>query len=157
MKASKVNAKGKEKAVSNTAALSLATVLFQCPSCVEPISYPRVLAHDCLRSASTQTNKCDNDPEDLTVLSNGFYSRPWLCDARELSFDLEASEVAKTIVQVCGANPDETSAETMDNLDYRLECLKCSEPKKGRLVMKWRMAVSFQCYTKSFVFNSNLY
>ncbi|KXN91510.1 hypothetical protein AN958_00772 [Leucoagaricus sp. SymC.cos] len=142
-KGSRANAKGKDKAVDGSYVLNLATTFFQCPACVEPISYPRALAHECLRSSCTQSNRRDDDPEDLAVLSAGIsYCRPWLCDAKDLIFDQEASDVAKMIVLECGGNPAETTAQQMDEMNPRLECLRCTEPKKGRSVMKWRMAVS---------------
>lgn len=137
----RASAKGKDKAGSSAKALNLATTFFQCPSCVEPISYPRVLAHECQRQPSTQVNRRDADPEDLLVVSAAIYHRPWLCDCRDLTFDQEASNVARAIIHECGENPDEITAEQMDEKECRFECVRCSEPRKGRWVMKWRMAV----------------
>ncbi|KAF9448882.1 hypothetical protein P691DRAFT_813470 [Macrolepiota fuliginosa MF-IS2] len=139
--AGKASAKGKGRADISTKALELATTFFQCSSCVEPISYPRVLAHECLRQPCTSGNRRDSDPETLQALSITYFPRPWMCDCEDLTFDQEASEIARAIVQVCGENPDELTAERMDEMDCRLECTRCSEPKKGRWVMKWRMAV----------------
>ncbi|KAF5358484.1 hypothetical protein D9756_001346 [Leucocoprinus leucothites] len=139
--ASESDAKGKGKAKASPTVLDLATTFFQCPGCTEPISYPRVLAHECLHTFSVQSNRRDADPEHLAMLSNGSHYRPWLCDAQDLIFDQEASSIAKMVVKECGENPDEATAERMDELDCRLECLRCAEPKKGRLVMKWRMAI----------------
>jgi hypothetical protein len=134
--------KGKGKAESNLDALNLATTFFQCPDCVEPISYPRILAHECLRSFCALSNKRNTDPEHLDILSaGGPYRRPWLCEAEGLTYYRDASDIAKMIVQECGASPNEVTAADMDRLDCRLECVRCTEPKKGRLVMKWRMAV----------------
>jgi hypothetical protein len=29
----------------------------------------------------------------------------------------------------------------MDGRDYRVECLRCTHPSRGRLVMRWKTAV----------------
>lgn len=137
----KLNTKGKAKAAPNSAVLNLATTFFQCPSCPEPISYPRILAHECQLQSCTANNRRDTDPEDLTNFLNGIFTRPWFCESQELTFDQEVSDIARMIVQECGENPDEASPERMDEKDCRLECTRCSEPKRGRWVMKWRMAV----------------
>ncbi len=139
----KIDVKGKGKATP-ASALDLATTFFQCPSCPEALSYPRVLAHDCQRLPATSGNRRDTDPEGLSMFTAGVYSRPWLCSCHGLVFDQQTSNVAAEIVQVCGENPDEATTERMDEIDCRLECVRCSEPKKGRCVMKWRMAVSFR-------------
>lgn len=139
----KIDVKGKGKATSTSATLDLATSFFKCHNCTETLHYPRVLAHQCQRPPATSVNKRDTDPEGLSMLLAGLYSRPWLCNCHGLTFDQEASDAARLIVQECGENPEEATAERMDEIDCRLECVRCSEIKKGRCVMKWRMAVSF--------------
>lgn len=141
----KANEKGKGKQTS-TSALNLATTFFQCSSGREAcsstrdtISYPRILAHECQRPKASCR---DTDPEGLRVLANRFYSRPWLANSPDLTFDQVASDAARMVVQVCGENPDEATAERMDEIDYRIECVRCSTPRYGRNIMKWRMAVS---------------
>ena len=64
--------KGKEK--SPTQILELATTFFTCSKCSEPISYPRVLKHDCLMFGDerdvgehTEDNASEEAAEDSTV------------------------------------------------------------------------------------------
>ncbi len=142
------NEKGKGKEAS-LSALNLATTFFQCssgqedcPSTSDNISYPRILAHEYQRPIATTDNCRDTDPEGLQVLSINLYSRPWLANSPDLVFDQVSSDVARMIVQEFGENPDEITAERMDEIGHRIECVRCSGPVDGRYVMKWRMAVS---------------
>lgn len=132
--------------------LELATTFFQCPSgrknCSsgqDALSYPRILAHECQRTLATRKNRRDTDPEGLHILSTGLYSRPWLSTCKGTTFDQEASDIARMIVQECGEDPNEVTAERMDDIGCRLECLRCSGTRRGqeRCIVKWRMAVSF--------------
>lgn len=144
----KSNAKGKGKAVPSP--LNLATTFFRCssgqegcPSAGGAIPYPSVLAHSCQRPLARKENRRNTDPDGLWKLSTHFYTRPWLLHCQDLSFDQKASDVARMVVQECGENPDEATAERMGGL--RFECVRCSEPKLGRCVMKWDVAVSSSC------------
>lgn len=136
------NGRGKAKTRMSTVALRRATTFFQCPYCTEPISFPRILAHGCLLNrSSTKNNRRDTDPEILVAFSFYVFPRPWFSEAQNLTFDQEASNVAKSIIKECGENPDRITQEQMDEKDLRLECRACTEQKKGRYAMKWRMAV----------------
>lgn len=144
----KPNAKGRGKAIPS--ALDLATTFFRCSSgqgCPSPkgaIPYPGVLTHGCQRSLARKEIRRDTDPDGFWKLSTHFYIRPWLHHCQDLSFDQKASSVARMVIQECGEHPDEATAEKMDELG--LECVRCSEPKRGRrCVMKWDMAVSSHC------------
>ncbi len=143
----KSSAKGKDRIVSS--ALHLATTFFRCssgqtdcPSAGDAIPYPDILTHNCQRSLAKKGNLRNTDPEGLAILSTRLYTRPWLLDCHELVFDQRASFVARMVVQECGENPDEVTTERMSAANCRLECIRCSEPKKGRCVMKWDAAVS---------------
>lgn len=141
-KASQPNGKGKAKTGTNIVALKRATTFFQCPYCTEPISFPRILAHGCLLNrSSTKNNRRETDPEILDAFSFYVFPRPWFSEAQNLTFDQDASNVAKSIIKECGENPDRITQEQMDEKGFRLECRTCTEQKKGRYAMKWHTAV----------------
>jgi hypothetical protein len=67
---------------------------------------------------------------------------------KRLVFDDKASRTVQKILAACKLDPDSTTVETLDKLDPRLVCLKCSFGKKpdGERrfpVRSWRSAV---CY-----------
>lgn len=111
--------------------LGLATTFFRCKWCTDSITYPRVLVHKCLQ---------DNHSDGGGVLGTNGH-QPWNCNHNQVSFDGDASNAAKGIISICGEDPETVSAITMDELDRRVECLRCVHPSQGRLVMRWKMAV----------------
>jgi hypothetical protein len=113
--------------------LDLATIFFRCHSCREPISYPRILKHECLTR-----NLPGEDDELLQACSN---QRPWNYGVEQVVFDEESHACAKEIITVCGQDPRSITMYEMDDLDCRVECLRCAHPSRGRLVMEWKTAV----------------
>jgi hypothetical protein len=60
-----------------------------------------------------------------------------------IKVDKRASEAAKAVVEAYGMNPRVATPDDMDNLDARLECLKCYTASEGpdHVVFGWRSAV----------------
>ena len=104
------------------------------PFYVNPLWYPRVLGHRCLTKpfgfTLEDTLQLENAPE---------YRKLWSCELIEV--DKRASKAAKAVVEACGMNPRVATADDMDNLDARLECLKCHPDDPEHMVFGWRSAV----------------
>lgn len=173
-----------DEAVDRTP-LELATTFFRCNWCTEPISYPRILMHRCLRNRRcTDTDEDDNDQEDdegevdpgsddeveaieaedddehqtpnttrdeVTVDSiwnkmSSWFGSGWNEGNDQIFVDEEATNFAKTIVKTCGEDPETTTFTRMEELDARLECVRCTAKSKtktrARVVMNWTTAVS---------------
>ena len=151
--------KGKEKSPRHI--LELATTFFTCSKCSEPISYPRVLKHECLmradeHSADAEDNASEEAAEDSTVgQGNINYKAPRVprpprtpqtvlrslsgsfpvgmhAGKRGVAFHEEAHNAARTIVEACGEDADRISYIKMQEKDARLECLRCSRARLGK-------------------------
>jgi hypothetical protein len=123
----------------DSARLDLATTFFRCKWCTDPVSYPRVLEHRCIVGARNN-NVEDSDPDSVFIAACGALgSGPWNYGNDQLEFEEEASSSARGILTACGVDPDTTTAATMNMMDHRIECLRCSN-KSGRLVMRWKTA-----------------
>ena len=104
------------------------------PFYVNPLWYPRVLGHRCLTKPSGFTLE-----ESLELENVPGYRKLWSCEL--IAVDKRASKAAKAVVEACGMNPRVATADDMDNLDARLECLKCYPDDPERIAFGWRSAV----------------
>ncbi|KAF8163575.1 hypothetical protein B0H34DRAFT_695953 [Crassisporium funariophilum] len=169
------------KARRDTSQLGLATTFFKCHWCTEPISYPRILMHNCLRGrrsdpsievgeddseeqdGSEGEDEGDADPENEDEGSSSkeqeapsykvntesvwnkvssWYGGAWNEGNDQVTHDQEASSCAKVIIKVCGEDPETTTYARMDEIDARLECVRCGlKSKASRLVMNWTTAI----------------
>ncbi len=59
-----------------------------------------------------------------------------------MTFDQQASDAARIVVEACGENPGEVTAAKMDEIDCRLQCTRCRGHKAEKYVVNWRQAVS---------------
>lgn len=144
--------KGKSKAVVGDP-LELATTKFYCYQCDidngNPLFYPGILAHRCLRDdprvALPDDAYFDFIHEEYVV------STPRLHNPSEGRFfvneDLRVrlrfgpvSQYAKAVITLCGKDPATATALEMDTLDVRLLRVKNGK----RHVMSWRCAVSIE-------------
>lgn len=128
--------------------LNLVSTLFICWECSTPISYPRVLAHNCragphlfciFRSSSSNTY-----PESVLWAREDML--PWNYIRRfSIGYTETRSKVigqqAKEIAGICGLDPDTATFEQMNELDPRLECTACVSDIDGRPIMDWSNAV----------------
>ncbi|KAF9053059.1 hypothetical protein BJ165DRAFT_1445191 [Panaeolus papilionaceus] len=155
--------------------LSLATTFFKCHWCTEPISYPRILMHSCVRNRRIQVNgtegestevdsekegdeenKCeaddqqtprvfiDSSPEAMWKSMSEWYGSQWNEGGEQITFDDEASQVARNILLACNYPPETTPTTTVDNDVIRMECTRCykTSKKPQRLIMNWKQAIS---------------
>lgn len=78
---------------------------------------------------------------------SSWFGSDWNEGNDQIFVDEEATNFAKTIVEACGEDPNTTTFTRMEELDARLECLRCTAKSKAktrnRLVMNWTTAVSF--------------
>ncbi|KAF8211878.1 hypothetical protein K438DRAFT_1805505 [Mycena galopus ATCC 62051] len=126
--------KGKKKLDAHT--LDLCTTFFRCHSCREPISYPRILNHACLKKGQEP-----EDEEDYLLEIFQKNEAPWIHGHKGIAFDAEASNIMAMLIRLCGQDPKTVTTAAMDELDSRFECPRCVHPTQGRLVMTWRMAL----------------
>ncbi|EPQ51013.1 hypothetical protein GLOTRDRAFT_133339 [Gloeophyllum trabeum ATCC 11539] len=125
--------------------LALATTLFSCEDgqCANVMTYDRLLVHECLTERpywwrGEGPELPGINPETCCEELKGI---PWGSYKFEaVSFSEVGSQHARRIVELCGRDPDTTTAEEMDKLDARLNCLSCSSLKRAGLT--WRQAVS---------------
>ncbi|RDB21225.1 hypothetical protein Hypma_011758 [Hypsizygus marmoreus] len=118
--------------------LKLATTFFQCCDCIEPISYPRVLAHHCLAMLRVGNR---NREDDVALIYKNLDSQPWNLGGGKVSYFNAAETSAGPVIEACGMNVEITTADDMDQLGSWLECLRCSHPVKGRSVFTWKPAI----------------
>ena len=149
----------------NTLLLELATTFFQCDMCTEPISYPRILMHDCFLHTIGRSNRNAQgsglrkkrtskgeirEPRPLRVIDADTvwptlseYGAGMHPGRTGVAFHKEAFQSARRIISTCGENPDTITYAEMDQKDVRVQCLRCSSTVNGgRLVMRWTIAVS---------------
>ena len=172
----------------NRTPLELATTFFKCNWCTEPINYPRILMHRCLRNRCCKDTDDDDDDEEgdegkvdpgsddevetieaeddtehqthnthseVTVDSvwnkiSSWFGSSWNEGNDQIFVDEEATNFAETIVGACGEDPNTTTFARMEELDARLECVRCTAKSKAktrnRLVMNWTTAVSLRLF-----------
>ncbi|KAJ6502227.1 hypothetical protein C8R45DRAFT_612876 [Mycena sanguinolenta] len=123
----------------DTSILDLCTTFFRCHSCREPISYPRILKHACLRNPR-RLEETEEDGKEDTLL-RALREAPWVHGCQGIAFDVEASNIAAMLITLCGQDPKTLTTAGMDEVDSRFECVRCAHPSKGKLVMTWRIAL----------------
>jgi hypothetical protein len=126
----------------NREQLELATTWFQCKHRCGSISYPRILIHSCTHDVRYTWGCPDND--DLRpILWEYLRDEPWNRGGERVGYNARTEIVGRLVVESCGLDPDTTTAEAMDDLDARIECLTCISETSGRLIMGWRVAVRY--------------
>ncbi|KAF9484129.1 hypothetical protein BDN70DRAFT_989905 [Pholiota conissans] len=131
--------------------LMLATAFFKCRFCTDPISYPRILMHKCLRTrrkiiSSGKADAKDEAPAAFdsneyephkvhgvrTITEEGVWHRmpmwsgPTWDEARQfISVDETAVKSAKVITRACGEDPGSVTAQAMKDRKVWLECRRC--------------------------------
>ncbi|KAK0203523.1 hypothetical protein DFS33DRAFT_809378 [Desarmillaria ectypa] len=116
------------QATNTDADLYLATTVFQCLACKQPVMYPKVLAHQC-EQLSRQRFSC---PQNIGEL-------PWLKSQKLFRFHKRASGVSRAIVITCDLDPRVTTYVHMNTLHPLLECF--GRHDFGRLVLRWQQAL----------------
>jgi hypothetical protein len=142
--------------------LELATTFFKCHRCIEidPISYPRILMHECLRKRTKLDAPSDEEPlvesygipivtaQHVWNRMSSWYGPTWNEMHQFISIDDVATRSATAIVLACGEDPKAFTAAALKECNVRLECMRCV-PSAGRAqvacsrhIMSWNMAVS---------------
>lgn len=116
--------------------LDLATTSFSCKSCHSLISYPRVLAHGCLRRISPDVKLREQDA--CRYKSLGFpYLYPWN-RGDQITYAAANERSARAIIEAIRKDPAKTTAREMDSCNIRWIC-GCED---HTWYLNWRMAVS---------------
>lgn len=145
--------------------LDLAMALFSCRWCGKLTSYPDVLQHHCLieshnnfkpsgDNAELYKFALDHRPWDCHETYDEaeyalLFRRPWNFGGLQVKYDEEAAGHAKAIIELCGVDPHVVSKKAMDELEVRIECLRCGQGKRGRtgrLAMAWSVAVCYAIF-----------
>ncbi|KAG6826315.1 hypothetical protein H0H92_000332 [Tricholoma furcatifolium] len=123
--------------------LDLATSLFGCRWCEDAIHYPQILKHRCLREPpfSFRSRPLDVSGEPFNCYPQEIFQRPWNWKDSMVTFHDKAAQDVREIVLTCRLDPSEATIETMNGLDHRLECLRCTARKCKRIAMGWLGAI----------------
>lgn len=150
---------GPDHVVDEATILDLATTLFICSvGCsrgVDPIGYPRVLSHACIRKPYGDIKVPKllaplEQAEDMTlrsVLHEGAWN-----SYSDLTFRPELSTMLGDITELCGFNRNTTTRAEMNAANPIFECLACHKGFKGRAVMTWwsTVRIPYPCIVRVF-------
>ncbi|KAF8061649.1 hypothetical protein FPV67DRAFT_1673269 [Lyophyllum atratum] len=118
------------------ATLRLATTFFRCNHCRREITYPRVLVHRC----TTTLTYSDTYEDGLDPYFRDLNCKPWNT-GDIVRFDRRAHQRAEYVLRDCGIMQTMPSL-VLDLLDFRFECIECTDHEEGRLVMRWPTVVA---------------
>ncbi|KAF5372850.1 hypothetical protein D9758_001478 [Tetrapyrgos nigripes] len=120
------------------------TTVFTCPGWCRsrtPLGYPQVLSHPCFSGCRSNSFLPRNDVYDAY---SDLLQFPWNqspsanCKVR---YSVQLSDCVKAILQACGLQASDTTADTLDELNPLLECKTCASPLYGRYFLRWRKAL----------------
>jgi hypothetical protein len=138
------------------AQVQLASTVFACIPCQDnqatstlpettPLWFPRLLGHRCLTKPQ-EGGVADGATKHYVLPC---HRQRWSCDSI-IKVDHEASAAAVAIIEACSMNPSIATADDMDQLDARVECLTCPVDSQARdsshLVLDWQSAVRVAFY-----------
>lgn len=124
---------------SNRKQLELAKAQFHCKSCNEAISYPRILVHRCMTEYRPSQRAADSDDE--KIMWSCQHKTPW-DHSKIIAFGGQIQSSITQLLTSCALDPDNTTAQQMDDYDFRFECLGCKSNSEGASIMSWRSTVS---------------
>ena len=129
--------------------LQLATTIFSCRGCYDkPLTYPRVLIHQCASYRGTPVID-----EDQPVLRSFLDSSYWN-SGNFITFDAPKIVSLSEAIKLCGLDPKSATREEMDKLNPIFECLACNNVRKGRCTLTWLGVVCFFFFL--FFFHDNV-
>ena len=122
-------------------ALLRATTWFRCTQCDCLLDYPRVQAHQCLRTGPSINMDPKTDADDRANAYNIVLKEfPWNYSGDKIFYDMDARAAAQKVVRAYTLDPNVTEGFDMDLDSPRFACGECS--KNGSVcVMPWRVAV----------------
>lgn len=119
--------------------LELATTYFTCTRCADPLSYPRILVHDCLTELP---HGFRNREDDDAIMFTNVGGVPWNYNQLPIEYHQDAESAAKKVVAAFGFFDIRTTTHENMRLNNRwIECKACRHPKEGRMVFRWQKAV----------------
>lgn len=128
--------------------LDLATTFFRCVhgpaySCTEPISYPRVLVHKCLRhNWALLPLGLDSGAAkihlDMKIQCKHLESIPWNLPGDVIEYDADSAALVARFCELCGLDPEVVTARELDERNARFAFRKGN----GRRATTWRALVS---------------
>lgn len=118
-----------------------ATTWFRCTQCDCLLDYPRVHAHQCLKTGPPINMDPKTDADDRANAYNIVLREfPWNHSEDRIFYDMDARAAAQKVVRAYGLDPNGTEGFDMDLDSPRFTCGECS--KDGSVcVMPWRVAV----------------
>ncbi|KAI1794636.1 hypothetical protein LXA43DRAFT_995909 [Ganoderma leucocontextum] len=126
-------------------ALLRATTWFRCTECDCLLDYPRVQAHQCLKTGPAINMDPKTDADDRANAYNIVLKEfPWNYSGNKIFYDMDARAAAQKVVRAYGLDPNGTKGFDMDLDSPRFACGECN--KDGSVcVMPWRVAVAHLC------------
>lgn len=121
----------------------LASVIFKCTTCGDPLRYPAVLTHGCL-NAVLPSSAYSISNEFVHIAAQAYRRQPWSADVLDPT---SWSGLISKVIHLCGFNPKTATCDQMDQTGARLTCKSCNRNGR-RSIMTWRAAVSFQTASK---------
>lgn len=131
--------------------LELAIVFFRCKWCHDSISYPRILAHSCLRERHSRPsplllqsmvhyseNQRSAEPSACVANTN---EQCWNHDKKQVIFAQDTCDIAKSVILALGDDPNTATAYMLNSQSQRVECLSCADDPTCS-TMNWSGAVS---------------
>lgn len=102
-----------------------------------PLFYPYVMGHSCC-TKDTRPAYYRPPQRDVSIKLDSIpgVRQPWT--AHRLGIDKRASEAMWGIIRACGLDPDEATAEDLNQLDPRLACMRCATRTKGVDENHWK-------------------
>ncbi|KIK59027.1 hypothetical protein GYMLUDRAFT_245475 [Collybiopsis luxurians FD-317 M1] len=126
--------------------LLLATSVFECGGCHEPMHYPQMFYHQCLiRSRIID----DHSDERMSVFSSWYHPTynahsPW--SSTRVQFSETRSQAAKMIVEACSLDPTTATPKDVHMQNPLIECSSCKDVghkwSYGRLFTRWPQVLS---------------
>lgn len=128
---------------------NLATTVFGCKGCnvnsfASLMRFPRVIVHSCLTMPRWSQKDSENDLC-YQKLHSATGQTAWN-RFNDLTFNPQTQKILSYIVSLCGFDPKTTTSAEIGAADPILECVACNHPYKGRLTMRWLMAVGFSLF-----------
>ncbi|KAG7085530.1 hypothetical protein E1B28_003089 [Marasmius oreades] len=118
--------------------LSSVCSVFQCRRCLEPLWYPFILGHHCFRRGGVEgqhletklTHTCISQSKWHNIFDPFRETNPWdlwYMDSTRILYSSSTnfSKRMKSILSLCGFNPESTSMDEMLKADPLLKCSEC--------------------------------
>ncbi|KAI5886546.1 uncharacterized protein SCHCODRAFT_02672714 [Schizophyllum commune H4-8] len=108
--------------------------------------YPRAAIHECLYAPESPSDDGDTTISLTTILaSKGCADKPFYhpsaAKKKRVTFDLEASQHARILIEACGLDPKKATFANMESLNVHVKCMSWSCRGRKNFAMGWRAAL----------------